>query len=128
MSFAFVASGILDGTLADATCTDPHAIVLGNGEIWLVVMNRSRTQHPPASRQGIICAYVCRDGGETLELRRRLVGWDDFEETEALSLNDPKIVEFSRGTLRIYVAAMIGDASTEDGYRWNLVSASGNLE
>ena len=128
MSFAFVESGILDGTLADATYADPHTIVLKNGDVWLVVMNQSRTEHPPKSRQGIIYAYVSRDDGETFELHGRLVGWDDFKEMEVLSLNDPKIVEFPDGTLRIYVAAMVEDATVEQGYRWDLVSASGRME
>ena len=123
LTFVFDRADILGGALEDPHYAVPHTLVLDNGDIWLVIMNQSRTNHPPQSREGVIYAYVSRDDGETFDLAGRLVDWEDFVEFDVYSLNDPKLVEFSDGTLRVYVAAMVQDEEVEGGYRWDLVSA-----
>jgi hypothetical protein len=123
LEFMLTDEGVLNGTLDEELYADPHTLVRENGEIWLVIMNQSRTKHPPLSREGIIYAYVSRDDGKTFEREGRIIGWDDFDQFEVYSLNDPKLVEFPDGTLRVYVAAMVRVGEGREDFDWHIVSA-----
>lgn len=120
MEFTLIGENILGGSLETDYYADPHTVVLENGNIWLVVMYQTDGAKPPVGKQGIIYGYVSEDDGKTFTLMGRLFDYDDFD---ALSLNDPKMVAFPDGTLRVYVAAMVADETADNGYRWDLVSA-----
>lgn len=125
---------ILDSTLEYEWYADPNAIVLDDGRIALIVMNQDDGPLPPAGRQGSVHLYLSDDAGTSFDYAGELFSWDDFDEFEVRSLNDPKIVQFADGSLRVYVAAMVPDESKETtddpsrGYKWILVSATGELE
>jgi len=120
MEFILIRENVLADSLETDYYADPHTVVLENGDIWLVVMYQTDGAKPPVGKQGIIYGYVSKDDGKTFTLMGRLFGYDDFD---AISLNDPKIVAFPDGTLRVYVASMVVDETADNGYRWDLVSA-----
>jgi len=124
--FVLEKEDILDETLDAEHYADPHTVVLSNKDIWLVVMNQTKGAKPPIEHQGVIYGYQSTDGGKTFGDPVRLLGWDDVKEFDVYSLNDPKIVEFPKGTVRIYVAAMIPDTSqdADEQYKWLMISAS----
>lgn len=124
---------ILDGTLESEIYADPHTVVLDDGTVVLIIMNQDGGPAAPHGRQGWIHAYTSDDYGMTWTYAGELFGWDDFEEFDVYSLNDPKIVQMWDGTFRVYVAAMIPDPENPSddpryGYKWILVSAAGELE
>jgi len=129
LTFELEKTDVLDGTIEDEHYADPHSIVLSNGNVWLIVMNQTKGAKPPLGRQGVIYGYESTDGGKTFGGARRLFGWDDVDEFDVYSLNDPKIVEFPEGNIRIYVAAMIPDTSVNapEKYKWIVISALAEL-
>ena len=129
MEFVLEKQDILDGTLESEVYADPTSLVLENGDVWLVVMNQGEGPMPPLGRQGRIHAYVSTDGGDTFAYWGHLFSYDDVTEFDVYSLNDPKIVEHSDGTLRIYIAAMVKDEEVEaedekTGNKYIMISAS----
>jgi hypothetical protein len=129
LSFDLQATDILDGTLDNELYADPNVLVLNDGTIFLIIMNQTEGAKPPQGKQGTIHGYTSTDDGQTFNYQGQLVGYDDFEEFEIFSLNDPKLVQFADGTIRIYVAGMVKDetAVSEDPnktFKWILVSIS----
>lgn len=105
---------------------DPHAIRLSDGRIRMVTMVPNSHLVPPAGRLGNIYTLISEDGGETFEVEALVASYDDFEEWEVWSLNDPKIVELDDGTCRVYFAAMVPDESEDAAadFKWIMVSAT----
>lgn len=137
LEFTLVETHILEGTLESEMYADPYTIELADGRIMLIVMNQEDGTRPPKGRTGTIHAYLSSDYGENFEYYGQLVSYEDIDSYEVYSLNDPKIVQFSDGTIRVYVAAMVEDGESEnfgelidgkvEGFKWVLVSASGQL-
>ena len=125
---------ILGGTLENTSYADPHVVELADGSIGLIIMNQVEGPAPPLQRQGYIHLYRSYDVGSTFVYEGELFNWSHIDEFDVYSLNDPKIVQMPDGLVRVYVAAMIPDPdAVEDddprtGYKWILVSASGELE
>ena len=113
---------------------DPVAIVLEDGRIRLVIMRQEiGVPKPVAAQNGEILTYISEDG-VNFEFESSVAKWDDFEEWEVYSLNDPKIMELDDGRFRVYVAALIPDPEfvlsegqvlergSKEGFKWILVS------
>ncbi|NQV90163.1 hypothetical protein HQ487_02035, partial [Candidatus Uhrbacteria bacterium] len=123
MTFVFDRSDVLEGTLPSDDYADPHTLVRANGDIWLIIMNQETGKRPQKDQVGTIHAYISHDDGVTFDYEGQLIAWSDWKKDEVRSLNDPKLVEFPEGTLRIYFAAWIPDETMEEGFRWDLLSA-----
>jgi len=123
LTFTLMEEDILAGTLEHAIYADPNAIVLNDGTIFLIIMNQSDAPKPPLGKQGIIHGYTSDNYGETFEYYGQLLSYEDVHLMETFSLNDPKIVAFNDGTLRLYVAAMNEEETSETGYKWTIVTA-----
>ncbi len=107
---------------------DPNAIILDDNRILLITMNQNPDEpKAPLGRTGDIYVHISDDGAESFENLGILFNWEDFEEYEVRSLNDPKIVQFDDGTYRIYVAGLIplegGESSEENDYKYVMLSA-----
>ncbi len=112
---------------------DPHAIMLPDGRIRLIVMNQDPDgPMPPLGRTGTLYSFISDDGGREFDFESKIVAWDSFEEWEVRSLNDPKIMLFENGSYRVYVAAMISDPNADpegdarDANKWIIVSVTSN--
>lgn len=114
-----------DGTMQ--SFPDPHAIVLPDGRVRLIVMQQDRNQPmPPSGRTGTIYSFISADG-DLFAFEAELFAWDSFSEFEVRSLNDPKIVGFEDGSYHIYVAAMVPTETGEEDqgeYKWIIISAT----
>lgn len=105
---------------------DPNAVLLPDGRVRLVVMYQDPDNgYPPQGKTGTLYSFVSADGSN-FELEGEIVSWNDFEELEVVSLNDPKLLVMSDGTEIIYVAALIPAAAGEQGtvgdYKYVIVS------
>ena len=130
----YVTSDVLQEMAAD-----PHFVKLEDGRIRLIVMRQDhRRETPPLEANGSIVTYISEDGFD-FQYEGEVVSWDDFEEWDVISLNDPKIMELDDGRFRVYVAAWIPDEDIPDdvrdtmvdgriaGYRWIIVSITTEL-
>ncbi|OIP81607.1 hypothetical protein COT83_04720 [Candidatus Peregrinibacteria bacterium CG10_big_fil_rev_8_21_14_0_10_44_7] len=105
---------------------DPNAVLLPDGRVRLVVMYQDPDNgYPPQGKNGTLYSFVSFDGAN-FALEEEIVSWDDFEEFEVVSLNDPKLLVRSDGTEIIYVAALIpataGEQGTVGNYKYVIVS------
>lgn len=125
-SFELRGENILGGSIKEEFYADPNAIILPNGNIFLVVMSQEDGSKPPMARQGVIHGYLSKDQGVSFTLTGTLVSYEDYSDLDAYSLNDPKLVLMPDGALKIYVAAMVPneDSQDENSFKWIIVSAS----
>jgi predicted GH43/DUF377 family glycosyl hydrolase len=112
---------------------DPVVVVLDDGRVRLIFMRQAiGAAKPPKGQIGEIFSYISEDG-VSFEFESSVVSWDDFDEWDVRSLNDPKIMELDDGRFRVYVAAMVPDPEFDPenpgeigqggaGYKWILVS------
>ena len=104
---------------------DPHGILLPNGNLRVLTMNQHGVTPSPASRTGTVYSFTSTDNGRSwVKDPGYCLRYDDFTEFDVHSLNDPKLVRFPDGTFRIYVSALIYDASGSSYY--SIVSATAN--
>lgn len=124
-NFELTDGNLLGDSLPTDNYPDPHVLVRENGEIWMSVMHRKdHKAAPPLVRGGSIQAYRSNDDGKTFDDVGQLMSYEDFDQWEVYSLNDPKIMEFPDGRLFMICAAMIEDADSETGFSWILVQAT----
>ena len=104
---------------------DPNAIVLPDNRIRIFTMNQHGHPVPPAVPKGTIYSFTSNDHGATFiqdpDYRLR---FDDYDEFEVISLNDPKVILLSDGRYRMYVASMIRTGQGNDDIKWSIVSAT----
>ena len=107
----------------DKSFWDPHATLLPDGRIRVVVMNQHGPPVPPAVPKGTIYSFTSENHGTSFSqdpgIRLR---YDYFTEFQVLSLNDPKLLRLPDGRYRIYLAAMISDGSGNN--KWAILSAT----
>lgn len=121
-------------SLVQEMTADPHAIQLPDGRVRMILMRQDYDRGvPPQNSNGAILSYISEDGFN-FQYEGEIVSWDDFEEWDVMSLNDPKIMALDDGRFRVYVAAMIPDPEVPEeevgtmvdgkiyGYKWILVS------
>lgn len=135
MNFELTDEDVMGYTHEDDTpikWADPNAVVLPDGRIRLILMHQERGQPtPPLGRTGALYSFISDDEGETFEIEGKIFAWDDVEEFEVYSLNDPKILRLEDGHYRIFVAALIplkGVDTNKQGlkmadFRWVMLSA-----
>ena len=104
---------------------DPNAIVLPDNRIRIFTMNQHGHPVPPAVPKGTIYSFTSNDHGATFiqdpDYRLR---FDDYDEFEVISLNDPKVILLPDGRYRMYVASMIRTGQGNDDIKWSIVSAT----
>ena len=104
---------------------DPNAIVLPDNRIRIFTMNQHGHPVPPAVPKGTIYSFTSNDHGATfiqdLDYRIR---FDDYDEFEVISLNDPKVILLPDGRYRMYVASMIRTGQGNDDIKWSIISAT----
>ena len=104
---------------------DPNAIVLPDNRIRIFTMNQHGHPVPPAVPKGTIYSFTSNDHGVTFiqdpDYRLR---FDDYDEFEVISLNDPKVILLPDGRYRMYVASMIRTGQGNDDIKWSIVSAT----
>ena len=104
---------------------DPNAIVLPDNRIRIFTMNQHGHPVPPAVPKGTIYSFTSNDQGATFiqdpDYRLR---FDDYDEFEVISLNDPKVILLPDGRYRMYVASMIRTGQGNDDIKWSIVSAT----
>lgn len=126
-NFELTHENVLGDSLPTDNYPDPHTFVDGDGTVWLVVMHRAfHEKAPPLERGGSIQLYKSVDDGGTFDYVGQVMAWDDFDEWDVYSLNDPKIFRMG-DQLHIVCAAMIPDESTdseEESFKWILVQAT----
>ena len=88
-------------------------------------MNQHGHPVPPAVPKGTIYSFTSNDYGATfiqdIDYRLR---FDDYDEFEVLSLNDPKVILLPDGRYRMYVASMIRTGQANDDIKWSIISAT----
>jgi hypothetical protein len=104
---------------------DPNAIVLPDNRIRIFTMNQHGHPVPPAVPKGTIYSFTSNDHGATfiqdLDYRIR---FDDYDEFDVISLNDPKVILLPDGRYRMYVASMIRTGQGNDDIKWSIISAT----
>ena len=88
-------------------------------------MNQHGHPVPPAVPKGTIYSFTSNDYGATfiqdIDYRLR---FDDYDEFEVISLNDPKVILLPDGRYRMYVASMIRTGQGNDEIKWSIISAT----
>ena len=104
---------------------DPNAIVLPDNKIRIFTMNQHGHPVPPEVPKGTIYSFTSNNHGATfiqdLDYRLR---FDDYDEFEVISLNDPKVILLPDGRYRMYVASMIRTGQGNDEIKWSIISAT----
>ena len=104
---------------------DPNAIVLPDNRIRIFTMNQHGHPVPPAVPKGTIYSFTSNDHGVTFiqdpDYRLR---FDDYDEFEVISLNDPKVILLPDGRYRMYVASMIRTGQGNNDIKWSIISAT----
>ena len=104
---------------------DPNSIVLPDNRIRIFTMNQHGHPVPPAVPKGTIYSFTSNDHGVTFiqdpDYRLR---FDDYDEFEVISLNDPKVILLPDGRYRMYVASMIRTGQGNNDIKWSIISAT----
>ena len=104
---------------------DPNAIVLPDNRIRIFTMNQHGHPVPPAVPKGTIYSFTSNDNGSTyIQDTDYRLRFDDYDEFEVFSLNDPKVILLPDGRYRMYVASMIRTGQGNDDIKWSIISAT----
>ena len=104
---------------------DPNAIVLPDNRIRIFTMNQHGHPVPPAVPKGTIYSFTSINNGSTyIQDTDYRLRYDDFNEFEVLSLNDPKVILLPDGRYRMYVASMIRTGQGNEDIKWSIISAT----